>query len=60
MKNIVATGVALATAISFADAASAQIHGIATTKGGATAQVSTAIAKVVSLNSPLKLRTQVF
>lgn len=59
MPPLVATGVALATAISFADAASAQIHGIATTKGGATAQVSTAIAKVVSLNSPLKLRTQV-
>lgn len=59
MKGIVSTVAALAAAFAFAGAASAQVHGIATTKGGATAQVSTAIAKVVSLKSKLQLRTQV-
>jgi TRAP transporter TAXI family solute receptor len=58
MKKLIST-TAIAAAISFAGSATAQIQGIATTKGGATAQVSTAIAKVVSLKSPLQLRTQV-
>lgn len=38
--------------------AAAQTVGIATTKGGATAQVSAAIAKVVSTKSVLQMRTQ--
>lgn len=42
----------------FAASASAQTVGIATTKGGATAQVSNAIAKVVSSNSKIQMRTQ--
>ena len=37
---------------------SAQTVGIGTTKGGATAQVAAAIAKVVSSKSPLQMRTQ--
>jgi len=36
----------------------AQTIGLATTKGGATAQISTAIAKVVSANSAVQLRPQ--
>jgi len=36
----------------------AQSIGIGTTKGGATAQISTAIAKVVSANSPVQVRPQ--
>ena len=42
----------------FAASTSAQTVGIATTKGGATAQVSNAIAKVVSSNSSIQMRTQ--
>ena len=45
-------------AMLFAASASAQTVGIATTKGGATAQVSNAIAKVVSSNSKIQMRTQ--
>jgi len=45
------TAAALAAAVSITGAASAQVIGIATTKGGATAQVSNAIAKVVSEKS---------
>lgn len=41
-----------------AGAASAQTVAIATTKGGATAQVSAAIAKIVSSKSKLQMRTQ--
>lgn len=37
---------------------SAQTVGIGTTKGGATAQVAAAIAKVVSSKSPIQMRTQ--
>ncbi|MGB0631831.1 MAG: TAXI family TRAP transporter solute-binding subunit [Alphaproteobacteria bacterium] len=59
MKSIASTAAVVAAVVSLTGAASAQIQGIATTKGGATAQVSTAIAKVVSLKSPLQLRTQV-
>ena len=59
MRKTLPMMAAAAAVLSFAGAASAQIQAIATTKGGATAQVSTAIAKVVSLKSPLQLRTQV-
>ena len=38
--------------------AAAQTIGIGTTKGGATAQISTAIAKVVSANSAVQVRPQ--
>lgn len=59
MKKLSLAAVAATAALSLAGAASAQIVGIATTKGGATAQVSNAIAKVVSLESGLEVRTQV-
>ena len=44
--------------ITLAGAASAQTVGIGTTKGGATAQVSAAIAKVVSQYSGMQMRPQ--
>ena len=47
-------GIALLTAT----AASAQTVGIGTTKGGATAQITAAIAKIVTTGSDLKLRPQ--
>lgn len=59
MKKLSLAAVAATAALSLAGTASAQIVGVATTKGGATAQVSNAIAKVVSLKSDLELRTQV-
>lgn len=58
MKKLALAAVAAATALTFNSPASAQIVGVATTKGGATAQVSNAIAKVVSLKSDLEVRTQ--
>lgn len=59
MNKLSLTAVAAAATFSMVGAASAQIVGVATTKGGATAQVSNAIAKVVSLKSDMELRTQV-
>jgi TRAP transporter TAXI family solute receptor len=59
MKWLSLAAVAATAALSLAGTASAQIVSVATTKGGATAQVSNAIAKVVSLKSDLELRTQV-
>lgn len=59
MKKLTLAALAAATALSLNGTASAQIVGIATTKGGATAQVSNAIAKVVSLKSDLQVRTQI-
>ena len=59
MKRLSVAAVAAVTAFAVAAPASAQIIGLATTKGGATAQVSTTIAKVVSLKSDIELRTQV-
>ena len=58
MTKLSLAALAAATTLCFAGATSAQIVGIATTKGGATAQVSNAIAKVVSLKSDLEVRTQ--
>lgn len=58
MKKLSLAAIAAATALSVSGTASAQIVGVATTKGGATAQVSNAIAKVVSLKSDLEVRTQ--
>ena len=46
-------------AIAFCAPASAQTIGIGTTKGGATNQVATAIAQVVSTKTGLQMRTQV-
>lgn len=45
-------------AAAMVSAAQAQTVGIGTTKGGATAQVAAAIAKIVSSKSPIQLRTQ--
>ena len=59
MRNYYWAAVAAAAAVSFASAATAQVIGIATTKGGATAQVSNAIAKVVSQKSGTQMRTQI-
>lgn len=59
MNKISLAAIAAVTAFSLAGTASAQIVGVATTKGGATAQVSNAIAKVVSLKSDLEVRTQI-
>lgn len=47
-----------AVAVIFAGSAAAQTVGIGTTKGGATAQLAAAIAKVVSSSSDLEMRTQ--
>ena len=51
--------VAAATVFLFAGTASAQVISLATTKGGATAQVSNTIAKVVSQKSGTQMRNQV-
>ena len=59
MKKLSLAAIAATAALSLAGTASAQIIGVATTKGGATAQVSNAIAKVVSLKSDFEVRTQV-
>ncbi|CAN0588936.1 unnamed protein product, partial [Laminaria digitata] len=59
MKKLSLTAIAAVATLAMAGTASAQIVGIATTKGGATAQVSNAIAKVVSLKSDLEVRTQI-
>lgn len=45
-------------ALIVSQSALAQSVGIGTTKGGATAQISTAISKVVSANSPVQVRPQ--
>lgn len=51
--------VAVAAAISTVSAgASAQVVGIGTTKGGATAQVANAIAKIVATKGDLQMRAQ--
>tara|TARA_R110002072_G_scaffold132608_1_gene272734 strand:+ start:2009 stop:2962 length:954 start_codon:yes stop_codon:yes gene_type:complete len=59
MNKLSLAAIAAVSAFSVAGTASAQIVGIATTKGGATAQVSNAIAKVVSLKSDIEVRTQI-
>ena len=59
MKKLSLAAIAATAALFLAGTASAQIIGVATTKGGATAQVSNAIAKVVSLKSDFEVRTQV-
>ncbi|MCY3828829.1 MAG: hypothetical protein OXF89_06815, partial [Rhodospirillaceae bacterium] len=53
-----ATGLWLAGAMALAGPAQAQSVGIGTTKGGATAQVTAAIAKVVSAHAGLQMRPQ--
>ncbi|MCZ7564050.1 MAG: TAXI family TRAP transporter solute-binding subunit [Burkholderiales bacterium] len=50
--------VVVAASLAFAAAAHAQTVGVGTTKGGATAQVSAALAKVVSANSGMQMRPQ--
>ena len=56
MKSISAA--ALAVAVATASPAFAQTVGIGTTKGGATAQVSAAISRVVTIGSKLEMRPQ--
>lgn len=58
MKSNLIALAAIAASVAFGTAASAQTVGIGTTKGGATNQVATSIAKVVTLNSDLQMRTQ--
>jgi uncharacterized protein len=58
MRKSCFAAVAATAVFSFASVASAQVIGIATTKGGATAQVSSAIAKVVSQKSGTQMRAQ--
>ena len=59
MKKLSLAAIAATAALSLAGTASAQIIGVATTKGGATAQVSNAIAKVVWFKRDFQVRTQV-
>lgn len=56
LKTIFAT---LLMATSLSAAASAQTVGLATTKGGATEQIATALAKTISERSGLRVRPQV-
>jgi len=56
IKNLIAP-LFIATFI-FSSLANAQSIGLGTTKGGATAQLSTAISKVVSANSAVQVRPQ--
>jgi len=56
LKTIFAT---LLMATSVSAAASAQTVGLATTKGGATEQIATALAKTISERSGLRVRPQV-
>ncbi|WP_430249643.1 TAXI family TRAP transporter solute-binding subunit [Neorhizobium sp. DAR64860/K0K1] len=56
LKTIFAT---LLMATSLSAAASAQTVGLATTKGGATEQIATALAKTISEKSGLRVRPQV-
>jgi uncharacterized protein len=59
MRKFCLAAIAATAAVSITSIAAAQVIGIATTKGGATAQVSNAIAKVVSEKSGTQMRTQV-
>lgn len=58
MKKLHLPALVVAVFSLFAHSASAQTIGIGTTKGGATAQISTAISKVVSANSKVQVRPQ--
>jgi len=51
-------GLALAAAVASSASATAQTIGLGTTKGGATAQVTAAISRVVTTGSKLKMRPQ--
>lgn len=59
MRKFCLAAIAATAAVSITSVAMAQVIGIATTKGGATAQVSNAIAKVVSEKSGSQMRTQI-
>ncbi len=56
MKTIV---VALAVGLGAVGAQAQQVVGLATTKGGATAQIATALAKVITEKSDLNVRPQI-
>ena len=56
--GLFATAAAAAAISTFAAGASAQVVGIGTTKGGATAQVANAIAKIVTTKGGLQMRAQ--
>ena len=58
MKRFIRTSAVAGIVALTAAAASAQTVGIGTTKGGATAQLTAAIAKIVSQKSPMQMRTQ--
>ncbi|MDF1776246.1 MAG: TAXI family TRAP transporter solute-binding subunit [Rhizobiaceae bacterium] len=57
-KTTLAAALVLGAA-AFSAPASAQVLGLGTTKGGATAQISTALAQVIALNSDLQVIPQV-
>ena len=58
-KQWTALAAGLALSAFVAAPAAAQVVGIGTTKGGATAQVSNAIAKLITTKTDLQMRTQV-
>ena len=56
--SFIRVSLAALAAIAIATSAQAQTVGIGTTKGGATAQTSAGIAKIVSTHSGLQMRPQ--
>jgi TRAP transporter TAXI family solute receptor len=56
--KLLQTACAMITAAMVVGAAQAQTVGVGTTKGGATAQISAAISKIVTLGSDVKMRPQ--
>ncbi len=59
MKFLGALAVALAVGLGATAGQAQQVVGLATTKGGATAQIATALAKVITEKSDLNVRPQI-